>query len=151
MSKFLLRADSEAEAYEILEEKKVFDRISHHFRLFKTPQRTQDEYLLIRPLSGTDPARFVPNLKIDVSVMPLGVPTGALRAPRSNALSFAFQGFIDECAVAAGKDPLQFRIDTLKAEIAPTTPIGTRFAAQKSSERSEGVRRPLGSRPNAAM
>ncbi|MBU6366836.1 MAG: molybdopterin-dependent oxidoreductase [Gemmatimonadetes bacterium] len=75
---------------------------------------------------GEYPARFVPNLKIEASVMPLGVPTGPLRAPRSNALSFAFQGFIDECAAAAGRDPLQYRIDILKAEIpatgAPLTP-----------------------------
>jgi isoquinoline 1-oxidoreductase beta subunit len=71
------------------------------------------------------PARFIPHYALDASVMPLGVPTGALRAPGSNGISYAVQGFIDELAHAAGRDPLQFRLDLLASYVADAPPAAT--------------------------
>jgi len=71
------------------------------------------------------PARYVHNFAYARSLLPLGIPTGAMRAPGSNALAFAIQCFIDELAYAANRDPLQFRIDLLSTTPLPaSTPAG---------------------------
>ena len=86
------------------------------------------------------PQRFVPNYHLEASVQPLGIRTGSLRAPSSNAFAFVIQSFIDELAHAAGKDPVEFRLALLdSATPAPAAAPGGFAQPGLNAERMKGV------------
>jgi isoquinoline 1-oxidoreductase beta subunit len=68
------------------------------------------------------PSGAVPNLLIDSVEHKSPITTGPWRAPITNFLAFAEQAFLDEVAMAAKKDPVQFRLDLL--DKAKTSPVG---------------------------
>ena len=69
------------------------------------------------------PSGAVENLLIDSVNHQSPITTYAWRAPITNFLAYAEQSFIDEVALAAGKDQVQFRLDLLQR--ARTKPVGT--------------------------
>src|SRR5262245_3564254 len=87
------------------------------------------------------PRGFVSNFWVsEAQVGPFNIPTGALRAPSTNGISFVMQSFIDEIAVAAGKDPLQYRLDLLASPVGtPAAPSRTSFGAGFNAARARGV------------
>ncbi len=86
------------------------------------------------------PRGFVPNFMAGaINITPFSIPTGAMRAPSTNGVSFVMQSFIDELAVAAGADPLQFRLDLLANPVAGG-PAGA-FNASRAAGVTEAVRR----------
>jgi isoquinoline 1-oxidoreductase beta subunit len=79
--------------------------------------------MAVRPGSGASvdaeqfPSRFVPNYLTEQTVMECNIPMGPWRAPGNNVFGFVMQGFIDELAHAAGRDPLEFRLDLLSKKM----------------------------------
>ena len=59
------------------------------------------------------PGRWVPNFRSEATVLETAVPMGFWRAPGSCVIAWVMHSFIDELAHAAGRDPLEFRLDLL--------------------------------------
>ena len=68
------------------------------------------------------PAGAVDNYLVENINGPTNISTGAWRAPRSNFIAMAEQSFLDEVAEAAGKDPVDFRLELFKK--AEENPVG---------------------------
>ena len=68
------------------------------------------------------PAGALDNYLAEDWTIESNITTGAFRAPRSNFIAGAEQSFLDEVAEAAGKDPIDFRLDLLKK--AKENPVG---------------------------
>lgn len=72
-----------------------------------------------QPISGANlppghyPAGLVPHFRLRQSLIESQVPTGPWRSPGHSAFCWAYQSFFDEVALAAGRDPLEFRLDLL--------------------------------------
>jgi isoquinoline 1-oxidoreductase subunit beta len=85
------------------------------------------------------PARMVEHLEFGASLISQRAPTGPMRAPRSNGLGFAFQGFLDELAHAAGVDPVQFARNILGSPRLLPDPPGPRQGPGFDTGRMRGV------------
>ena len=67
------------------------------------------------------PAAAVANYKVESVEHNSPITTNAWRAPITNFLAYAEQSFLDEVALEAGKDPVEFRLNLLnKAKNNPT-------------------------------
>lgn len=87
------------------------------------------------PLGYDDQPYFtsgiIPNVRISAANMPLNVLNGAYRAPCYNSHVFLVESFIDECAVAAGIDPLDYRLKLMSRWDKPWSDC-LRVAAEKA-------------------
>ncbi len=65
-------------------------------------------------MSGAEfPTPLVEHTRISQSLLPLGTRCGPWRAPGSNTLAFALQGFLHELATAGGRDHVEFLLEIL--------------------------------------
>ena len=90
----------------------------NHFVTFAN-RITRDGKSILQPgsggsLSGDEfPGRWVENCLLEQTPLECGIPMGPWRAPGSNVFAWVFHSFIDELAHAAGRDPLEFRLEIL--------------------------------------
>jgi isoquinoline 1-oxidoreductase beta subunit len=101
-----------------------------HFVTFANPGSGQFNPASMMP--DEFPAGFVSNLRYTKDEMDTAIPMGALRAPRSNGLSYAFHGFLDEVAEAQGRDLPTLLIEMYQAKLKDEGTPATGFNPQRA-------------------
>ena len=98
------------------------------------------------------PSGAVDNLLIDSVEHKSPITTGPWRAPITNFLAFAEQSFLDEVAEAAGKDPVQFRLELLdKARKSPAGPIKYNIDRMETVIKTAAEKSGWGKKPGVAQ
>jgi isoquinoline 1-oxidoreductase beta subunit len=94
------------------------------------------------------PAGLVPNYRLRQSMIECNVPTGPWRAPGQSAYCWAYQSFYDELALAAGLDPLDFRLKLLSRSYgeAPLDLARARGTLELAAEKAGWGREPVANR-----
>jgi isoquinoline 1-oxidoreductase beta subunit len=64
----------------------------------------------VNGLADTALMGVIPNIEVNSEVVPFHILTGPYRGPGYNSNAFMVETFLDECAHAAGIDPLDYRI-----------------------------------------
>ena len=89
---------------------------------------------------GIMPQGLIDNYRVEQSLLPSTIPTGAWRAPSSNALGFVTNGFLQEISAAAGRDHLEFMIELMGED----RNLDRRRGAGMSTRRAKNVLREAG-------
>ncbi|MDB5527513.1 MAG: Isoquinoline 1-oxidoreductase beta subunit [Devosia sp.] len=61
-------------------------------------------------INDTAITALLPNVQIESQTVPFHILTGPYRGPGYNSNAFFIETFLDECAVAAGVDPMEYRL-----------------------------------------
>lgn len=61
-------------------------------------------------MADTAVVGVIPNVQVESSVVPFHIKSGPYRGPGYNSNAFMVETFLDECAHAAGIDPLEYRL-----------------------------------------
>lgn len=98
---------------------------------------------------------IIPNIHFSQTKLPVHVLNGAYRGPCFNSHAFLVETFIDECAIAAGIDPLEYRLKLVSKWDKPWTDC-LRVAAEKADwhqplAKGEGLGIAITCWPQAAM
>ena len=65
----------------------------------------------------------IPNYRMRGYLADLGLPVGFWRSVGASSNGFVFESFIDEMAHAAGRDPLEFRLELIRREHEPSAKL----------------------------